>query len=161
MMYNYNYCRAASVSERSEANDRCLFEPRRYISDICIARHVTAHVTPSRDGSSFQRVLLLLFGRSSLPACSRGSGAQMGMATTRLRPARRGCHGARYLIRRQRAKIGQTRIECGGMAQGYWLRRRTSSGSPGLGSFGSNKQGAWLLRQLQSVTSQYTCLLAT
>ena len=45
-----------------------------YISDICIARHVTAHVTPSRDGSSFQWVLLLLFGHSSLPACSRGSG---------------------------------------------------------------------------------------
>ena len=65
-----------SVSKRSEANDRCLFEPRRYISDICIARHVTAHVTLSLDGSSFQRVLLLLFGRSSLPACSRGSGAQ-------------------------------------------------------------------------------------
>ena len=30
----------------------------------------------SRDGSSFQKVLLLLFGRSSLPVCSRGSGAQ-------------------------------------------------------------------------------------
>ena len=71
-----SYCRAASVRERSEANDRCLFEPRRYIFNICIARHVTAHVTPSREGSSFQRVLLLLFGRSSLPACSRGSGAQ-------------------------------------------------------------------------------------
>ena len=67
------YCRAASVSE---ANDHCLFEPRRYISDICIARHVTAHVTPPRDGSSFQRVLLLLLGCSSLLVCSRRSGAQ-------------------------------------------------------------------------------------
>ena len=47
-----------------------------YISDICIARHVTAHVTLSRDGSSFQGLLLLLFSRSSLPACARGSGAQ-------------------------------------------------------------------------------------
>ena len=28
-------------------------------------------------------------------------------------------------------------------------------------SFGSNKQGPWLLRQLQSVTSHYTCLLGS
>ena len=158
---------AASVSERSQAIDHCLFEPRRYISDICITRHVTAHMTASRDGSSFQGVLLLLFSRSSLPACSRGSGAQ----ESRWEWQRRGCvqhaegatlqDGARDLIRRQWAKIGQTRIECGRMAQGYWRWRRTSSGSPGLRSLGSNKQGPWLLRQLQSVTSQYTCLLAT
>ena len=91
-------CRAASVSERSEANDRCLFEPRRYISDICIARHVTAHVTPSRDGSS-SKGASALFGRSSLPGMlprTRGTeGEQMGMATTRLRPARRGGHAVR------------------------------------------------------------------
>ena len=82
-----------------------------YISDICIARHVTAHVTPSRDGSSFQGMLLLLFGRSSLPACSRGRGAQK---ESRWEWQRRGCvqhaegatlqDGARDLIRRQRGK---------------------------------------------------------
>ena len=105
------YCRSASVSERSEAINHCLFEPRRYIIRYLYRTTRAAHVTLSRDGSSFQGVLLLLFGRSSLPACSRGSGAQK---ESRWEWQRRGCvlhaegatlqDGARDLIRRQRGK---------------------------------------------------------
>ena len=115
-----NYCRAASVSERSEANNRCLFELRRYlfiyISDIymyrttrdcacdsvCYGRLVfggAALLALRADRLVFAGEVLLDFsaGRisscSSLQGCSRGRGAQkghMGMAMRRVRLARIG-----------------------------------------------------------------------
>ena len=49
-------CRAARISERSEAIDRCLLELRRYtyIRHMYRTQHVTVHVTPSHDGSSLR-----------------------------------------------------------------------------------------------------------
>ena len=120
---------------------------------------MTAHVTPSHDGLSSAPVRPLIFA-GMLPRKRGTEGEQLGIATTQLCPARRGGHAARrwaQLDRETAGQRGQARSECGRMAQGYWPQRRTSSGSSGLRSFGSNKQGAWLLRQLQSVTSHYTC----
>ena len=39
-MYVCSYCRAASVSERSEANNRCLFELRRYLFIYIYIRYI-------------------------------------------------------------------------------------------------------------------------
>ena len=103
-LYTYAYCmHACAYCRASEA--RPLIAVYSSLGDI--ARHVTAHVPLSRDGSAVQGVLLLLFGRSSLPACSRGRGAQKEMAMTRLRPARRGGHAARRCARLDTETAGQ------------------------------------------------------
>ena len=119
----------------------------------------------SRDGLSFRGYFcscsLLIFA-DMLPLKRDTEGKQMAVAMTRLHPACRGATPVRATWHGDSgAKRDQTRNECRRMAQGYWPRQRTSSSSPGLRSFGSNKQGPWLLRQLQPVTSHYTCLLAT
>ena len=126
---------------------------------------MTAHVTPSRDGSSFRGCFCSC---SAAHLCRHapadqghrrradGNGNDAAASSTQMGMLQ---DSACNLTWRQRGK--QTISQCGRMAQGYWPQRRTSSGSPGLRSFGSNKQGPWLLRQLQSVTSHYTCLLAT
>ena len=66
---------------------------------------------PSRDGSSFTLVLLLLFGHSSLLACSRGSGAQkeqMGMHGKNVAASSmpKG-HAARWCLRLGTETMGQ------------------------------------------------------
>ena len=52
-----------------------------YISELCIAQHVTAHVTQSHDGLSSAPVRLLNFA-GMLPRKRSTEGEQMGMATT-------------------------------------------------------------------------------
>ena len=86
-------CRAARISERSEAIDRCLLELRRYtyIRHMYRTQHVTVHVTPSHDGSSLRGAsapVRLLICANMHPQKGGTEGKQMGMATTRLRPAR-------------------------------------------------------------------------
>ena len=54
-MYTNSYCRAASVSERSEAIDRCLFEPQRYIYLFAVARWLLCLLSDYKSATCSER----------------------------------------------------------------------------------------------------------